>query len=143
MARVALCEGSLFGAAGGDLQRFLWRVLHEWYRRIVYNAYIAVNRCFSTAKLALNMLCQAMGAGRAARGDRKSGANGCQGTSWNEELDGKELRGALGGKRYLEPIGSPFCGHRLPILLHRLRCCILISKSSLCTAVHYTTVSLS
>ena len=33
---------------------------------------------------------------RAARGDRKLGANGCRGASWSEQLDGKELRGALG-----------------------------------------------
>ena len=30
------------------------------------------------------------------------GMNGCQGTPWSEELDGKELRGALGGERDLE-----------------------------------------
>ena len=90
---------------------------------------------FSAARLALNMPCQAMGAGRAARGDRKSGANGCQGASWSEELKGKELREALGGKRNLEPRGSPFSGHRVPILLHRLQCDRLILKCRPCTAV--------
>ena len=48
--------------------------------------------------------------------------------SWSKELDGKELRGVLGGKRNLEPRGSSFSGHRLPILLHRLQCGMLISK---------------
>ena len=42
-----------------------------------------------------------------------SGANGCRGASWSEQLDGKELRGALGGERDQEPRGSPFSGHRL------------------------------
>ena len=35
------------------------------------------------------------------------GINGCQGTPWSEELDGKELHGALGGECGLEPRGSP------------------------------------
>ena len=51
-----------------------------------------------------------------------SEVNGCQGASWSEELDGKELHGALGGERDLQPRGSPFFGHCLhgqPILLHR------------------------
>ena len=51
-----------------------------------------------------------------------SGANGCQGVSWSEELDGKELLGALGGERDLEPRGSPLfgpCLHGQPTLLHR------------------------
>ena len=30
------------------------------------------------------------------------GVNRCQGASWSEELDDKELRGALDGKRDLE-----------------------------------------
>ena len=42
-----------------------------------------------------------------------SGANGCQGASKGEELDGKELREALGDERDLEPRGSPFSGHCL------------------------------
>ena len=45
---------------------------------------------------------------RTARGYRISGANGCQGASWSEEFDGKELRGELGGERGLKPRGSPF-----------------------------------
>ena len=45
---------------------------------------------------------------------------GCREVSWSEELDGKELRGALGGERDQEPRGSPFSRHCLPILLHRL-----------------------
>ena len=78
-----------------------------------------------------------MGAGRAARGDRKSGVNGCWGASSSEELEGKEVRGALGDKRNLEPRGSPISGHRLPILLQRLQCGMLISKCSPWTAVRY------
>ena len=35
-----------------------------------------------------------------------SGVNRCQGMPWREELDGKELRGALGGERDLELRGS-------------------------------------
>ena len=54
------------------------------------------------------MPCQAMGAVRGARGDRKSGANGCEGVSWSEELDVKELRGALGSEHEPEPRGCPF-----------------------------------
>ena len=103
-----------------------WRIddlvfknFQEWYRRIVYAVRIAVNRFFLRSGW-FEMSCQAMGAGRAARGDRKSGPDGCRGVSWREELHGKELRGALGGKHNLEPRGSPFSGHRLPILLHRL-----------------------
>ena len=34
--------------------------------------------------------------------------NGCQGTPWNEELDGKELQGALRGEYNLDPRGSVF-----------------------------------
>ena len=30
-----------------------------------------------------------------ARGHLSNGVNGCQGTPWSEELDGKELYGAL------------------------------------------------
>ena len=41
-----------------------------------------------------------------------SEAIGCRGASWSEELDGKELCGALGGERDQEPRGSPFSGHR-------------------------------
>ena len=76
-----------------------------------------------------------MAAGRAARGDWKSVVNGCQGASWSEELDGKELRGALGGERDLESRGSPFSGHRLLILLHLLQYSMLIFKCSPCTVV--------
>ena len=64
-----------------------------------------------------------------------SGANGCQGVSWNEELDGKEHRGALGGERDLEPRESPLSGHLLPILLHLLQCGMLILKCNPCTTV--------
>ena len=114
----------------------------EWYRRIVYAVRIAVNRFFLRSGW-FEMPYQAMGTGRAARGGRKSGADGCRGASWSEELDGKELRGALGGKRNLKPRESPFSGHRLAILLRRLQCGMLISKCSPCTAAHYQTVSLS
>ena len=58
---------------------------------------------------------------RAARGDRELGAIDCRGASWSEEIDGKELRGALGGKRNLKPRGSPVSGYRLPVLLHLLQ----------------------
>ena len=37
---------------------------------------------------------------------------GCQGTPWTEELDGKELHGALGCKYDLEPRGYVFSGTR-------------------------------
>ena len=40
-----------------------------------------------------------------ARGEWKLGASDCRRTSWNKELDGKELRGALGGERDLELTG--------------------------------------
>ena len=63
--------------------------------------------------------------------------------SWSEEVDSKEFRGALDEESNLEPRGSPFSGHPLPILLHRLQCGMLILKYSPCTAVHYQTVSLS
>ena len=42
---------------------------------------------------------------RATRGSRKLGADGCRGTSWSKELDGKELREALGNERDLELSG--------------------------------------
>ena len=38
---------------------------------------------------------------KAARGEWKLGADGCRGTPRSKELDGKELRGALGGEREL------------------------------------------
>ena len=107
-----------------------FKTFQEWYRRIAYAVRVAVNRFFLRSGW-FEMSCQAMGAGRAARGDRKSGADGCREASWSEELDGKELRGALGSKRTLEPRGSPFSGHRLPTLLHRLQCGMLISKCTL------------
>ena len=37
-----------------------------------------------------------------ARGEWKLGAVGCRGTSWSEQFDGKELRGALGSARNRE-----------------------------------------
>ena len=86
------------------LQHF-WRIddsgfknFQEWYRRIIYAVRIAVNRFFLRSGW-FEMPCLVMGAGRAAGGDRKSGAVGSQGASWGEELDGKEIRGALGGER--------------------------------------------
>ena len=39
---------------------------------------------------------------RTTRGYRMPEVNGCRGASWIEELDDKELRGALGGERDLE-----------------------------------------
>ena len=42
---------------------------------------------------------------------------------------------ALGGERDLEPRESPLSGHRLPILLHQLRCGMLFLKCGPCTAV--------
>ena len=41
------------------------------------------------------------------------GAFDCRGASWSEELDGKELHGALGDECNQEPRRSPFYGHRL------------------------------
>ena len=80
--------------------------LQEWYSRSGLGELLTpcVSRSigvFSVVRLALNMPCQAVGAGRATRGDRKLGANDYQGASWNEELDGEELRGAPGSERNL------------------------------------------
>ena len=72
----------------------------------------------------------------AAQGYGMSGANGCRGVPWSEQLAGEELRGALGDERDQEPEGSPFCGHRQhgqPTVLHLLQCDTLITKCSLCT----------
>ena len=41
-----------------------------------------------------------------ARSRSSTGVNGCQGTPWSEELDGKELHGALDDECDLEPRGS-------------------------------------
>ena len=74
---------------------------------------------------------------RAAQGYGTSGVNGCREASWSEQLDGTELRGALGNERDQGPRASPFSGHRLhgqPTLLHLLQCGMLISKCSPCTA---------
>ena len=75
---------------------------------------------------------------RATRGYWKLGAIGCRGASRSEQLDDKELRGALGSA-----IGAksfPFSGHhhRLLMPLHLLQYGMLISKdcvSFCCTAV--------
>ena len=37
---------------------------------------------------------------------KAAGVSGCQGTPWSKELDGKDLREALGGECDLEPRGS-------------------------------------
>ena len=79
--------------------------LQERDSRIIYVLHIAVNRFFPPKLLVQNVMLQ-----RAARGYRVSGANGCQGDLWSEELDGKKLRGAACD---LEPRGSPFSIHRL------------------------------
>ena len=80
-----------------------------------------------------------------SRGCRISGANGCQGALWSEELNRKTLRGALDGKRNLEPRGSPFSVHRLhgqDILLRRLQRGMLILKRSPCiAAMQYSSTS--
>ena len=81
---------------GIDDSRF--KNLQDLYRKITYAVRIAVNRWFFAARLPLNMPCSAMEAG---------GANRCQGASWSKELDGKELRGALGGEHELETRGCP------------------------------------
>ena len=84
------------------LQRFFWSVDDSGFNAVR----IAVIRWFLAAKPALNTPCQDKGMpSRAARGDRKLGADGCRGTSWSKELDDKELRGALGGERDLELSG--------------------------------------
>ena len=73
-----------------------------------------------------------------------SGAIGSQGRTVVRKRHGaKSLTAGNSAERHLEPRGCPFYGHRLPILLHRLQCGMLISKCSSCTAVHYQTVSLS
>ena len=51
--------------------------------------------CFDNIKLS-----------RTAQGHRSNGVDGCQGTPWSEELDGKELQGSLDGEYDLEPRGS-------------------------------------
>ena len=66
-----------------------------------------------------------------------SGAND-HGERHGAKLDGKNLRGALGGERDQKPRGPPYSGHCLhdqPNLLHLLQCGMLISKPSPCTAV--------
>ena len=68
----------------------------------------------------------------------KQGAIGCRGASWSEQLDDKELHGALGSA--IEAKNFPFSGqdHRLLMPLHLLQCGMLISKdcvSFCCTAV--------
>ena len=83
---------------------FFWRIddlgfknLQEWYRQNIYGVHTALNRWLFEARPALNMPCQDKGMqSRADRGDRKLGANSCRGASCSEQLDGKELRGALG-----------------------------------------------
>ena len=150
--RALLCgEVMRVGAAGGGLQGF-WRIddsvfknFQKWYRRIIYAVHIAVNRWFFTARPTLNIPCQDKGIpSRAARGDRKSGANVCRGVSWSEQLDAKELRGALVDERDNEPRGSPFSEHRLhgqPTLFHLLQCGMLIPKyTSYCCNVPDSTV---
>ena len=83
-----------------------WRIdysgfknFQERYRRTIYAVRVAVNRFFLRSGW-FEMPCQAMGAGRAARGDRKLGVNGCREALWSEELERQELRG-------LEPRGCP------------------------------------
>ena len=100
-------EAMRAGAAGGDLhfledrlfgiQKTSGGVQAKYLRRI----YIVVNRwLFEAARPALIMPCQDEGMpSRAARGDRKLGANGCRGASWSEQLEDKELRGAFGNER--------------------------------------------
>ena len=104
--------------------------LRDLYRRVINAIRIAVNR-FSLRCGWFDMPCQAMGAGRTARSDRRSGVVRSQEASWIKELDGKELRGALGGKRNLETRGSSFSGHRLPILLRELHCGMLVLNCTL------------
>ena len=62
----------------------------------------------------------------AARGYWKLEVIDCQGASWSEQLDGKELREALGSAIGTKRIAFP--GHRPLILLHLLQCGMLISK---------------
>ena len=66
MARVALWGGSRFGAAGGDLERFVLQkglgisISGVRYKQLVR---IAVDRSFLRNQAGLNMPCRAMGAG--------------------------------------------------------------------------------
>ena len=62
-----------------------------------------VNRRLLKARPALSMPGQDKGVpSRAASSEWKIGAEDCRGTSWSKELDGKDIRGALGGERDLE-----------------------------------------
>ena len=60
-----------------------------------------------------------------ARGHLSYGVNGCQGTAWSGELDGKELHGVLVGECDLEPRGSTVSWTSLtwsqPIFQHPLQ----------------------
>ena len=73
------------------------------------------------------MPCQAMGAGRAARGDRKLGVNGCRGALLS-------VRNSADWSRE----GAPFSRHRLPIiLLHRVQVWFADSKRGVVTQARY------
>ena len=80
VARVALWEGSRFGAEGGDFCR---SGTGESFTPCVLQS-IAV---FSAARLALNIICRAMGAG---------GVNGCQGWS---EVRSEQMSGSVTERR--------------------------------------------
>ena len=93
-----------------------WRIddskfknVQEWYRQTIDAVRIAVNRLFLHSGW-FEMLCQATGAGRAARGDRKLDTNGFHGASWNIRNSADRIQE-----------GAPFSGHRLPILLDRVQ----------------------
>ena len=59
---------------------------------------IAVDRCFPRSQADTGNRQSST-----ARGMKAAGMSGCQGTPWSEELDGKELHGALGGEYDQEP----------------------------------------
>ena len=93
------------GAAGGDLERFLTSkdVLGISFSRVRYKQRIrnAADGCFFRSQSGLNMTYCSMRAGRMST---------CQGTPRSEELDGKELHGALDGECHLELRGfAVFC----------------------------------
>ena len=60
-----------------------------------------------------------------ARGHLSNGVSGCQGMPWSQELDGKELYGALDDEEWIWSREDPrFPGHRQhgqPILQHLLQ----------------------
>ena len=76
---------------------------------------------------------------RTTRDYRKLGANGCRGASWSEDLDNKELHGALGARedRIQEFPIFWTSSHRLLVRLHScaIECGMLILKDCVSVVV--------